>query len=201
MRQGGDVRLRLDVELAAEELKEVGRIQDPRNPSVWGLWEVHQLRGKLQVVIPQSQWVGQILVGTEFEKTHIIELPAIPIQSCASVKSAFEELQQAVKLERQGFYGEAVSKCRHALDVFCEEAQVPDGKGGIVKRQKLKASWETRLGQRTYDWLNSSFGAIRGATNQSHHLSSTVFGQAEAQMLLIVTTAVVSYAVATLPET
>jgi len=97
------VKFRFDLELFADELVEVARSQKPLNPSIWGFVEHHQMRSSLAVTIPRSVWVEQILPGTEFGKVHIIELSAIPIESCAGVKSSFEALQQALKLESQGF--------------------------------------------------------------------------------------------------
>ena len=199
LRNGGDVQMRLDFELFVDELAEVIPEQGVF-PSVWGLVERHQTQSNLQVNISRSEWLERVLPGTEFAKVHMIELPAIPIESCAGMKAAFEALQQAQKLEGQGFYDEAVSKCRIALEPFFEVVEMPAAQGGTKRIPQLKASWQTRLGQRTYDWLNSAIGAVKGATNQTHHLSSTSYDQLEAQMLLTVTTALIAYAVRTQPD-
>ena len=66
--------------------------------------------------------------------------------------------------------------------------------------QKLKAAWQTRLAQRTYDWLDSSLAAMRQAGNEAAHMSSTSYGQVEAQMLLLVTTALLAYAAKTMDQ-
>lgn len=188
LRKGGDVKLRLDLELLADELTEI-RLQ----PSHWAFLARHRFESQLHIHISRSDWLQQILPGMEFENTHIIELPAIPINRCHALKSSFNALQQAQKLENQGFYDEAVAKCRIALEPFFETVDKPDSKGTVRKVPVLKAVWQSRLGQRTYDWLNSSLVTIKQATNQSHHLSSTSYDQQEAQMLLIVTTALLAY--------
>lgn len=118
LRNGGDVKLGFDLELLVDEVVAVARTQNPLHPSVWGLIEPHQMPAKLSVVIPRSKWVEQVLPGTEFGRTHIMELATIPIESCAGMKAAFDALQQAQKLESQGFYNEAVGKCRIALEAF-----------------------------------------------------------------------------------
>ncbi len=200
LRNGGDVKIRLDLELLADEVVEVAHTQDKLQPSVWGLVERHHMQTKLRVVIPRSKWVEQVLPGMEFGRAHIMELATIPIESCAGVKAAFDALQQAQKLEGQGFYNEAVAKCRIALEAFLEITDKTDGKGGVRKVPTLKAEWQTRLGQRTYEWLNGSLVTVKQATNKSVHLSSLNFDQMEAQMLIIVTTALVAYAVKTQPE-
>jgi hypothetical protein len=200
LRNGGDVRLRLDFELFVDELVEVGRSQNHPNSSVWGLREHHRMFAKVQAEIARSKWAEQVLLQTEFAKIHFLELPAIPIESCAEMKDAFNALQHACKLENQGFYVDAIAKCRIALEPFMEMIEQADGNGGKRRVPILKASWETRLGKATYDWLNSAFIATKQATNQTHHLSSATFGQLEAQMILTVATAVVAYAVKTRPD-
>ncbi len=200
MRKGGDVKLRLDCELLVDELVEVGDVKQMPNPSVWGLRTHHRLHSQVQVVIPRSTWVERVLPQTGFGQVHILELPAVPIESCAGLKAAFEALQQAQKLEREGYYIEAIGMCRKALEPFFESVEKTNDKGEKIKVPVLKASWELRLGKAAYDWLNTSLIALKGPTNQALHLSSTIFGQLEAQMFLLVTTAVVSYAVKTQPE-
>jgi len=200
LRNGGDVKLRLDLELLADELVEVARLKDMRASVVWGLKEHHRMQTNLQVVIPRSVWIERVLPGTEFAKVHIIELAAVPIENCAGLKESFEALQQAQKLESQGFYREAVGKCRLALEPFFEKIDKTDDKGETKKIPVLKAAWQTRLGKATYDWLNASLSILKGPTNQAVHLSSAHFDQLEAQMFLAVTTAVVAYAIKVQPE-
>jgi hypothetical protein len=199
LRKGGDVSLRFDLELFADELVEVTRTKDPMRPIAWGISDRHHMRSKLTVVIPRSEWLERVLTGTEFAKTHIIELPAIPINSCSDMKVSFDALQQAVKLEGMGFHNEAVAQCRIALEPFFETVQAPSGSGVTKPRRELKVAWQTRLGKRTYDWLNGSLHAVNQATKQSHHQSSSGFDQMEAQMLLMITTALISYAVKNQP--
>jgi hypothetical protein len=115
------------------------------------------------------------------------------------MKRAFEALQHAYKLEGQGLYQEAVGQCRFALEPFFEPIEKHDAKGE-KKIQQLKSSWEKRLGKATYDWLNASLSAVKGPMNEAHHVSSTAFGQLEAQMLLAVTTALIAYAVKARPD-
>jgi len=198
LRNGGDVRLRLDMDLFADELIEIRGSQN--TPSALGLREHHHMHAKVQVQIPRSRWVEQILPNTGFGKIHILELPVIPIEVCAEMQTAFNELQQAYKLEGQGFYNEAVAACRKALEPFFERITKPDDKGEMRKFLVLKSSWQVRLGQATYDWLNASLIAVKQGADETHHLSSSSFGQMEAQMLLAVATSLISYAIKTRPD-
>jgi hypothetical protein len=196
LRNGGDVKLRLDIDLFADELIEI-RGQS-NTPAALGLREHHHLQARVQVQIPRSRWAEQVLPQLGFGKIHILELPLIPIEKCAEISAAYDALQQAYKLEGQGFYDEAVATCRKALEPFFERVVKADEKGER-KAFALKASWQTRLGKATYDWLNSSLIAVKQGTDEPHHLSSSRFGQMEAQMLLAVATAIIAYAVKTRP--
>jgi hypothetical protein len=200
LRRGGDVKLRLDCEAFVEELVELGQSEHGCPKEVFGLRYHHHLQAQIHVVVPRSVWIERVLPQTGFGQIHILELPGVPIERCAELRVAFEALQQAQKLEKQGFYTEAVGKCRIALEPFFEMADKADAKGDKRKVPVLKRSWEKRLGQATYDWLNTSLLTLKVPANQASHLSSTSFGQLEAQMLLIVTTALIAYAVKTQPE-
>lgn len=191
-RKGGDLRLRLDFELLADELFEVKRIQVGYPSVAWGIKDHYYLTARVPVVIPRSNWVEKVLPQTGYGKIHIIELPAVPIEQCLGLKAAYDALRQAQELHKQGFYDEAVGKCRLALEPFFEETQ--------DKKKILKRSWETRLGKVTYDWLNASFIALKEPTNKPHHSPTTYFDQLDAEMLLAVTTALVAYAVQTEAE-
>lgn len=198
LRGGGDVRLRFDLELQVDELVEIAREKQMPNPSVWGLKAHHRLHAQLTTVIPRSVWLERVLPQTEFARVHIIELPAVPIDGIAPIKRAYDALCQAQKLEKEGHYNDAVGNCRIALECFCEPVE-KQANGQRIKVLMLKSSWQTRLGKATYDWLNACFAAMKQPTNQPHHPSSSGFDRLEAQMLLMITTALVAYAVQTQP--
>lgn len=197
-RNGGDVHLTIHLELLSNEIAWL----NPKDTqqSAWGITYRHRSYSKVELKIPRSEWLEKILPGTGFGKTYLVELPIVSIESCEKMKSAFENLQTAQALENQGFYKESVSKCRTALEAFIEQKTVIDDKGKEKKIPKLKASWETRLGERTYNWLDSSLSVIKGEANKAAHLSPKHFTQLEAQMLLLVTTSLLAYAVQNMPE-
>src|SRR5882724_310425 len=196
-RKGSDLRLRLDFELFVDELVEVKQIQTGGYPSsVWGIKDHHRLEAKVHVVIPRTVWVQNVLPQTGYGKILILELPAVPIEKCDGLKAACDALLQAQELYKQGFYHDAVGKCRLALEPFFETVEKNLPEGGKRGVPVLKPSWEDRLGKATYIWLNEAFLALKRPTNEPHHLStSPQFDQLDAQMLLAVTTAVIAYAV------
>ena len=200
LRKGGDVKMRLDFELMIDELFPLVDTKSPLRNIAWGFLYSQVVPRQMSLTILRSEWTDRVLAGTGFGKTYLLELPTIPLAKCKAVKASFDALQEAQKLEGEGYYNEAVAKCRIALEPFFEMVDKPDGAGRNMKVPALKASWELRLGKATYDWLNASLVAVKGAANKSHHLSSSSFEQTEAQMLLIVTSALVAYAIKTQPE-
>lgn len=201
MRKGGDARFRLDFEMVVDEFLEVNKLpgQHYERP-ILAFLQRHRTLADLKVTFAQSDWVKGFLKNTGYGQTHIIELPRVPIEKTKVMKASFEALERAQELESKGFYDDAVAKCRLALEPFFETTDKTDDKGVTKKIPVLKAAWQTRLGKASYDWLNAAFIATKQATNQSHHLSSSAFGQMEAQILLVLTTALIAYAVETQAE-
>ena len=50
------------------------------------------------------------------------------------------------------------------------------------------------MGKATYAWLNQTLAALKAGSNKPHHLASATYSQFDSQMIIMVTTAVVSYA-------
>ena len=150
--------------------------------------------GEVPFTVPDTHWREQVLPGLGYGKVIAIELPAIPIESFQSLNHAFKAMAQAQKLFQIGHYDDAVGKCRTALEKFFEYVEVDAGEGKTRKIPVLKKSWETRLGQATYNWLNESLGTIKDAANKPHHSPNDHYDRLGAQMLIMVTTALISYA-------
>ncbi len=183
-RNGGDMKLTFDFELSVDELVVLKRLNLGYNSVVWGLKDHHSISANhIQIVIPRSNWINQVLPATGYGKIHIIELPAIPIESSSQLRAAHSALLQAQEMYNQGFYDDTVGKCRLALEPFFEVNE--------AKKMILKTSWETRLGKATYNWLNEASIALKQPTNRPHHSPAMYFNRLAAQMLLAVTTAVV----------
>lgn len=144
--------------------------------------------------VPDTQWREQVLPGLGYGKIIAIELPAIPIESFQGIDHSFKAMSQAQRFFQMGHYDEAVGKCRIALDNFFEVIEVDNSDGSKRRIPILKRSWETRLGLATYTWLNESLGAIKAVSNSPHHSPNEHFDRLGAQMLIMITTALISYA-------
>lgn len=194
-RNGGNLKLRMDAVLCIRVL----RALSPRNSSqktaeqVWGLVRPDALRLQTDLTISRDVWISRVLPAVNYGVVHVLELPAVPIEACAAWEDAFKALQQAQELHKIGLYDNAAGKCRVALEKFFDYEERTDTDGKTICVPVPKKSWEVKVGKATYDWLTATFRALKGASNLSHHSPAEHFSQADSQMLLAVTTALVAY--------
>lgn len=164
-----------------------------------GLLEASAIQGDIPFSVADTHWREQVLPGLGYGKVMIVELPAVSLETCMALDHSYKALEKAQKQFALGLYDEAVGSCRIALDQFFELVEKPDDPSRKIP--KLKKSWERRLGQAAYEWLNSSLGAIKTEANTPHHSPNEHFDRLEAQMLMMITTALMSYAAAQIEET
>jgi hypothetical protein len=62
-RQGGSLKLQLDVQLQVDEYGLIEGTSEPKRPGIWGFREVHRLYSQEQIHIPQTQWIENVLPG------------------------------------------------------------------------------------------------------------------------------------------
>ena len=158
----------------------------------FGLMSVPSIYGDIPLTVPDTQWRERVLPGLGYGKVMVVELPAVSLESCAALDHSFKALENAQKQFSLGLYDETAGSCRVALDQFFEQVKKEEGSDRTIP--KLKTSWETRLGTATHQWLDAALGAIKEASNKPHHSPHNHFDRLGAQMLLMVTTALVSYA-------
>lgn len=203
-RNGGDLKFTLDARISVRNLRMWG---DPPpegsfRPLWWGYGGTDEVTMQAELVVPRESWL-RVLKGVGYGQVHIMEFPAAPLDACATLDHSFKALQQAQSFHQRGQYDDAVGKCRVALDQFFEFAdrEQVEGEKTVIRRvPTLKKSWETRLGASTFKWLDEALGAIKEASNKSHHSPNSHFGQAESQMVIAITTAVVAYAARTVEK-
>lgn len=162
------------------------------------LFETQTIQADVYLTIPESHWRKTVLPGIGFGNVQVVELTTVSLESCEALEHSYKALRKAEAHLKLGLYDDSAAACRTALDQFFEYVDKPDGQG---KMPKLKKSWEVRLGEASYHWLNKCMSAVKGATNASHHSASSHFDRFEAQMLFLITTGLVSYAARTLDPT
>jgi len=157
-----------------------------------GLLDVSNVQGEISFIVPDTHWRERVLPGLGYGKVMIVELPAVSLESCSALGHSFKALENAQRQFSLGLYDESAGSCRVAFDQFFEQVDKGDGSNKTVP--KLKKSWETTLGAATYQWLNTALGTIKDATNKPHHSPHNHFDRLGAQMLLTITTTLISYA-------
>jgi hypothetical protein len=193
VRDGGDVSLRMQAELVGEEHGWTDPDEKAKRETRWGLRWFTRLALNTIVTVPRTVWIERVLPNVGHGVIHLIELPAVPLESCARLRDSFVALQQAQEMQKAGLYDDAVGKCRVALDKFFELVEETDGKGVTRRVPTLKRSWETDLGKSTYDWLNGALRAVKTAGNRPHHTANAHYDQFESQMVISITTALIAY--------
>lgn len=193
-RAGGDLKLRIEATLGAEQLIAINPDRPSNTPEIWSNLKHHMLYLADEFTILRDTWIKRVLPNVGYGVVHVIELPAVSVDACADIQHSFAALQQANDRHLHGHYDDAVGKCRVAMEPFLTIAEEDDGTGGKRKKPRLKPSWETKMGHATGNWLAESFNAVKYAGNPSHHSPNTHYGQLESQIILAVTTALVAYA-------
>lgn len=157
-----------------------------------GLLGAPCIQGDIPFTVPDTQWRERVLPGLGYGKVMVVELPVVSLESCAALDHSFKALENAQKQFSLGMYDETAGSCRVALDQFFEQVDKGDSSGKTIP--KLKKGWETKLGAVTHQWLDDALGAIKETTNKPHHSPNKHFDRLGAQMLMMITTALVSYA-------
>lgn len=154
-------------------------------------WHAQQIEARATLKISRSVWIEKVLPGMDYGQIKVVEIPAVPLAQYKGLQHSFAALEKAEKQFKAGFYDDAAASCRIALEPFFEQVPKPDGTGTMPA---LKKSWERILGEATHEWLGKSMNAVKWATNSLHHSPTARFSRFDAQMLLSIVTALISYA-------
>lgn len=139
--------------------------------------------------IPQSHWVDKILPNLGYGKVKLIEIPIPEKIVPDTFKNALEELVQAQDYFIQGDYDKTVEHCRNALEPL--KNLLPEIKALLTNS---KYEWVAEVGHATHDWIDKIYKKTRDVSSIPHHLPSIGnFNRFEAQAILMVTIALLSY--------
>lgn len=139
--------------------------------------------------IPQSHWVDKILPGLGYGKVKLIEIPIGEKVLPDTFRNAQEELVQAQDYFTQGNYDKAVEHCRNSLEPL--KKLLPEIKTLLTSS---KYEWVVEVGQATHDWIDKIYKKTRDISSIPHHPPSIGhFSRFEAQAILMVTIALLSY--------
>lgn len=163
-----------------------------------GLLGVVSITGDIPFTVPDTHWREKVLPGLGYGKVMVIELPTVSLEACQALDHSYKALEKAQRQFALGLYDDTVGSCRVALDQFFEYVE-KEGEP-CKKIPKLKKSWEGRLGASTYRWLDESLAIIKDKANKPHHSPNNHFDRLESQMLMMITTALISFAASQMEE-
>lgn len=147
--------------------------------------------GQLQFEVEQSKWINSILPTIGHGCYKLIELPLANSIIPKEYSNSLVELEEARKYFIGGDYDKAVAHCRTAIDPF-KPLKAGEVREFIKSRSEL--NWANTVIDATEEWLNKMLKATSAFTSKAHHIPSIGhFGRADAEIILMVTTAIVAY--------
>ncbi|MES1249493.1 MAG: hypothetical protein ABUL46_02355 [Chitinophaga rupis] len=152
--------------------------------------------GHHDFVIEQSRWINNVLPGLGHESASLIEIPHISAILPAEYSIALPELADARQYFQAGDYHKTIVHCRIALDRIHD--QFPREKGRLPtdgRFQRLQANLNAN-----HIFAKTIIDANYSMATKAHHASGVIFGRAEAETILHMTTAIIAYIGKILPE-
>jgi hypothetical protein len=196
----GDVILTFDLTalIAKHPAKAIGNSVSGIDESIEVL-RTAQLR--LTVQIPQSHWVYSVLPGLGYGKLKIVEVPTPDRVIPEVFAEAIKEFEKAEQYMKQSDFDNAVSQCRKTLDLIPNvvrltfEANARPSYPDRVK-QLLKDHLPVPLGNSKREAIEHMITTLWKLTSITHHQNSQTsgyFGRADADLVMLMTTALLSY--------
>lgn len=147
--------------------------------------------GQIQFEIEQSRWVNSILPKLGHLSYKLIEIPLASQVLPAEYGASLAELEEARKYFDLGDYDKAVAHCRSAIDPF---KQIKTRELREFVESKSELEWINTVVDSTGDWLDKILKATSGFASKTHHLPSVGhFGRTDAEILMMITTAIIAY--------
>ncbi|HJH27191.1 MAG TPA: hypothetical protein C5S37_10620 [Methanophagales archaeon] len=150
--------------------------------------------------IPQSHWIDKILPGLGYGKVKLIEVPIPEKIVPDTFQKALTELQESQRYFVEGDYDKVVAHCRSAVQLI--PAARPIDLSGLDKpsfngkvREFLKQNLSTFLTNSKQEFIENIIKATWKLGSIPHHPSSSLgyFNRADAEAIMLVTTALLAY--------
>ncbi len=190
-RRSGDVSLRLDITPWIAKHYRVAR-KEPLSGYEQFETNFHQL----SVQVPQSHWIQNILPGLGYGRIHLIEVPIPATAIGEGLTKTVTELQHAQDAFTNGDYNKSLLFCRNAIELLSTIRPYV----GEVKRptfaDKIDFLLEVLPGTPTgvrRENLARLLKDLWGFTSMSPHPSKLQFTRDDAQMTMLIVTAILSY--------
>ena len=146
--------------------------------------------GYIDFLVPQSSWVNTLLPQMGHDSFRLFELPKNSHIIPEAYSKSLNELEEAKRYFLNGDYDKAVGHCRSALDPF--KAKKDELKTFIKSKSEL--SWINEVLVATDEWLLKLVKSTSHFTSKAHHIPSVGhFGRSEAEIIMMITTALIAY--------
>jgi hypothetical protein len=159
-----------------------------RVPSFLNSFET--IQGHISFEIEQSQWVKKILPELGYKSIKLIELPGASEVIPEEYSLSLIELDEARRYFTNGEYDKSVAHCRSAIEPF--KRKLPELKNFLQSQSEFR--WANEVMVATDEWLDKMIKATWSFTSKPHHVPSiSHFGRTDAEILMMITTAIIAY--------
>ena len=160
--------------------------------------ELFKSEFNLNLVIPESVWIENVLNKTGYANVKLIEVP-IPKNIIPLIyQQALEELEEANKYFYEGDYDKSISHCRRAIEIIPQAIPTDFGKENPPYNAKVKSFFDqhlsTVLSDSKREAMQSVLRAIWNMSSiQSHPSPIGYFTRNDAETLIIISSTLLSY--------
>jgi hypothetical protein len=190
----GDVTLNLKLRLGITTYGEHAYIPKDVAPLPPGISDAIVSSCDIVLLIPQSVWVAQVVNTSGYDQIRLVEFPSIDKTQHPDMANAYAALDRAQEYFKRGDYDTAVGDCRTALEPFWQRLKKQRKENGEMRRSETAEQWAECVGEATVTWLQEVLKASWEVTHKRHHSHrSGHYSRLDAQMILAITTSVLSY--------
>ncbi|MHB8579159.1 MAG: tetratricopeptide repeat protein [Ignavibacteriaceae bacterium] len=160
--------------------------------------ELFKSEFNLNLEIPESVWIENILNKTGYANIKLIEVP-IPKKIVPPIyQQALKELEEANKYYNEGDYDKSISHCRRAIEIIPNAIQTDFGKENPSYNFRVKSFLDqhlsTFLSKPKRDSMHSILTAIWNLSSvQSHSSPLEYFSRSDAEALIVISSVMLSY--------
>lgn len=186
-----NLKANISIEFKAVNLENITLPSGSSKKEITILTDLKQSQCNLDFEIPQSQWITKLLPALGWKTSQLIELPSTNELIPEEYSQSLAELNKANEYFSKGDYDKVVAHCRSAIDPIKEK--LPALKTAIESKHEYE--WLKKINESTFVWLDTVIKGTSSFASKAHHAPS--FGhflKYDAQVVLMITTAIIGYA-------
>src|SRR5207249_3111590 len=145
---------------------------------------------------PRSDWVDKMLPGLGYGKIYLVEVPTPERTIGETIAKAVEEFQQAQQHMLHGDYNKLLNHCRNALERLSNARKYEGNKENPSFADKIDYLLDILPGMPTgerREGLKRMLTYLWKLTSMPEHPSPPHFTRDDAEMVMLITIAILSY--------